>query len=61
MLDSLAPYRKAIVAGLAIFLGMLANSMEDGLTAAEVLAAAAGALTGGGATYAVPNAPKRRN
>ncbi len=61
MLKSIAPYRKAIVAGLAIFLGMLANSMEDGLTMAEVLAAAAGALTGGGATYAVPNAPAKRH
>lgn len=53
----LAPYRKAIIAALAILFGMLANSAEDGLSLAEVLASVAGMLSGGTAVFAVPNAP----
>lgn len=54
---AIAPYRKAILAGIAAGIAAAIPLVDDGLTAAEILRVALAALGGGGVVYAVPNSP----
>lgn len=57
---SIAPYWKAVVAGVAAGAASLATALGDGtLTAQEVITAAVAALVAGGGTWAVPNRPQQ--
>lgn len=64
---NLAPYRKAITALVAPFVGLLIIVLKDraglDLSAAEaqlvdIVVVMLTAILGGGAVYAIPNAPK---
>lgn len=60
MFDKLMQYRKAIVAALIAGLTALYAAMSDDvITAGEWVMIALAVLGGGGATWAIPNAPKQ--
>lgn len=56
-MNAIAPYRKAIIAGLAAGLAFLAPVVDDGLTWSEAISAVLAALSAAGVTWAVPNKP----
>ncbi len=56
-MSKIAPYAKAVTAGLAAGLTALVTVLDGGVTLQEWLLVAIAALGGGGVTYAVPNKP----
>ncbi|MBZ5734696.1 hypothetical protein K8Z61_09330 [Nocardioides sp. TRM66260-LWL] len=61
LLETLAPYRRAIAAALVAALTTPATLVDGRLTVADVLTIAAAAVAAGVGVYAVPNRPPVRH